>query len=193
MNAPGEFQRFMEDCLHGLRNDICIPYLDDVIVFSGSFQGHVDHVRQVLQRLRAHGIKLKQEKCKLFQREVNYLGQIVSSESYRPDPSKIRAVTALKNSTPTTVGEVRKLLGLVGYYRRYIPNVSRTARPLFDLLQGPSTNVGKSKKSGLLPSSKPVVWQKQHQNALNQLLDHITSPPVMGYPDYNQPFVLQKR
>ena len=132
MNAPGEFQRFMEDCLHELRDEICIPYLDDVIVFSKSFEEHVNHVRQVLQRLRANGIKLKPEKCKLFQREVNYLGQIVSSEGYKPDPSKVNAVTALKDSVPTNVEEVRKLLGLIGYYRRYIPDFARTARPLFD-------------------------------------------------------------
>ena len=197
MNAPAEFQRFMEDCLHELRDEICIPYLDDVIVFSKSFEEHVNHVRQVLQRLRANGIKLKPEKCKLFQREVNYLGQIVSSEGYKPDPSKVNAVTALKDSVPTNVGEVRKLLGLVGYYRRYIPDFARTARPLFDLLQGlptdqtkPANRGDKSKKTGVIPSSKPVVWEKQHENALKELLEHLVSPPIMGYPDYNQPFIL---
>jgi hypothetical protein len=71
MNAPGEFQRFMEDCLHNLRDEICISYLDDGIFCSKSFEEHVDHVRQVLQRLRANGIKLKLEKCKLFQRELS--------------------------------------------------------------------------------------------------------------------------
>jgi hypothetical protein len=76
--------------LHDLRDKICIPYLDDVIVFSKSCEEHVDHVRQVLQRLRTNGIKLKPEKCKLFQREVNYLGQIVSSEGYnRLAPRKL--------------------------------------------------------------------------------------------------------
>ena len=114
INAPGEFQWLMEDCLHSFRDDICTPYLDDVIVFSKSSQDYVDHVRQVLQRLLANGIKLKPEKCKLFQKEVNYLSQIVTSDGYRPDPSKINAVTALKHSISANVGEVRKLFGLQG-------------------------------------------------------------------------------
>ena len=159
MNAPGEFRRFMEHCLEGLRDEICTPYHDDVIVFSKTFEQHVDHVRQVLRRLRANGVKLKPGKCKLFQREVNYFGQIVSSEGYRLDPTKVRAVTTLKESTPTTVGEVRKLLGLLGYYRRYIQDFARIARRLFDLLQAPpaektkSTNkISKYKNSRLVPS-----------------------------------------
>ena len=78
-NAPGEFQRFMEHCLDGLRDDICIPYIDDIIVFSQTFEDHVDHIRKVLRRLREHGVKLKPKKCRLFKREVNYLGQCVSS------------------------------------------------------------------------------------------------------------------
>ena len=65
-NAPGEFQRFMGYCLDGLRDDICIPYIDDIIVFSKSFEDHVDHLRQVLRRLRAHGVKLKPKKSRLF-------------------------------------------------------------------------------------------------------------------------------
>ena len=75
-NAPGEFQRFMEHCLDGLRDDICIPYVDEIIVFSQTFEDHVDRVRKVLRQLREHGVKLKPKKYTLFKREVNYLGQI---------------------------------------------------------------------------------------------------------------------
>ena len=136
-NAPGEFQRFMEHCLDGLRDDICIPYLDDIIIFSKTFDKHVEHVRQVLRRLGTNGIKLKPDKCKFFKREVHYLGQIVSATGYRVDPEKIEAVNALKDTVPRTIGDVRKLLGLLGYYRRYIKNFAQIARPLFDLLKSP--------------------------------------------------------
>ena len=122
----------MESCLEGLRDEICIPYLDDVIVFSKTFEGHVEHVRTVLRRLRAHGIKLKAKKCKLFQREVCYLGRIVSKHGYRLDPKNVDAIKLLKDTPPKTAGEVRKLLGTLGYYRRYIPDFSRLAKPLFD-------------------------------------------------------------
>ena len=127
----------MEHCLDGLRDEICIPYLDDVIIFSKTFDKHVEHVRQVLLRLRTNGIKIKPDKCKFFKREVHYLGQIVSGTGYRLDPEKIKAVNALKDTVPRTIGDVRKLLGLLGYYRRYIKNFAQIARPLFDLLKSP--------------------------------------------------------
>ena len=204
MNAPGEFQRFMENCLRDMRDEFCIPYLDDVLVFSKTFEDHIEHLRKVLQQLRSHGIKLKPKKCKLFQHEINYLGQIVSPEGYRLDPSGTEAVVALKDSKPQTVGDVRKLLGLVGYYRRYIQDFSKIAHPLFELLQTSEDTAGKSSdkaagkgmkgkrnvKNGTVPSSRPVVWKQEHQQALERLLDHLTCPPILGYPDFNQPFVL---
>ena len=119
-NAPGEFQRFMEHCLDGLRDDICIPYIDDIIVFSQTFEDHVDHVRKVLRLLREYGVKLKRKKCRLFKWEVNYLGQIVSASDYTLDHSNVEAVRTLKDSKPSTVGEVRRLLDVLGYCRRYI-------------------------------------------------------------------------
>ena len=93
--------------------------------------------------------------------------------------------------------EVRKLLGLLGYYRRYIPNFARMAYPLYQLLLADPDNVARTvrgnkqhSKRGSVPSSKPVVWGEQHQKALEKLLDHLTSAPVLGYPDFSQPFVL---
>ena len=135
-NAPGEFQRLMEHCPDSLRDDVCIPYIDDIVVFSLTFKDHVDHIRRVLRRLREHGVKLKPTKCRLLKREVNYLGQIVSAAGYRLDHSNVEAVRTLKDSKPSTVGEVRRLLGLLGYYRRYIQNFARIAHPLLQLLQG---------------------------------------------------------
>ena len=133
----------MEHCLDGLRDDICIPYIDDIIVFSQTFEDHVDHIRKVLRRLREHGVKLKSKKCRLFKREVNYLGQIVSAAGYRLDPSNVEVVRTLKDSKPSTVGEVRKLLVLLGYYCRYIQNFAKIAHPLLQLLQATSEDVTK--------------------------------------------------
>ena len=136
-NSPANVQRFMEGCLEGIRDEICIPYLDDVIVYSNTFAEHVEHLRTVLRRLRKHGVKLKPSKCSLFQREVRYLGRTVNQAGYSIDPESTKAVTSLRESTPKTVGEVRKLTGLLSYYRRYIQGSAMIAKPFYDLLKEP--------------------------------------------------------
>ena len=199
-NAPAEFQRYMENCLDGLRDNICVPYLDDVIVFSKTFDEHVENLRTVLRRLRSHGIKLKAKKCKLFQREVNYLGRVVSADGYRVDPSNTKAVLALKETRPKTVGDVRKLLGLLGYYRRYIQDFSRIAQPLFKLLKTPEINGkrppmetarrGQKGHGTQAQSNRTIYWTQELQGVLERLLDCLVNPPILGYPDYSLPFVL---
>ena len=158
-NARAEYQRYMENCLEGLRDNTCIPYLDDIIVFSKIFDEHVENVRTVLQRLRVHGIKLKAKKYKLFKREVNYLGRIVSADGYRVDQSNTQAVLSPKDTTKSrTVGDVRKLLGLLGYYRKYIQDFSRIAQPLCELLKSPGVK-----------SSSPVNPRGQHVHKGNRV------------------------
>ena len=98
---------------------MCIPYIDEIIVFSQTSEVRVDHIRKVL-RLHEHGVKLKPKKSRLLKRKVNYLGQLVSAAGCRLDHSNVEAVRTLKKNKPNTAGEVRRSLGLLGYYRRYI-------------------------------------------------------------------------
>ena len=189
----------MENCLGDLRDTVCVPYLDDIIIFSTSFEEHIEYTRRVLRRLREHGVKLKPRKCKLFKREVTFLGRVVSEEGYTLDPSSIKPVLALKDSPPKTVNEVRKLMGFLNYYCRYVKNFSRIAKPIYDLVRMTSqpsqeAQQDRTKKgcstNGQLPSRHPVDWTDIHQSALETLIDFITSAPVMAYPDFQKPFVL---
>ena len=190
MNAPANLQRFMENCLGELRDEMCIPYLDDVIVFSVTFSEHIEHLRKVLRRLKSHGVKLKPRKCAFFKREVSFLGRVISQGGYQIDPKATSAVIAMKNLRPRTVEEERRLIGLLGVYRRHIKNFAQTAKPIYDLLRfdlRKKKNVTSTKhsprgNSGQVPSSSPVEWEAQHQSALEVLIDHITSPPSAGVP-----------
>ena len=180
MNAPAAFQRCMNECLDGLRDKICIPYLDDILVYSKTFEEHVRDVQQVLRRLQEHGIKVKPSKCNFFQRRVRYLGRIVSGDGYSLDPEDTVAVHNLAKQKPETVGDVRKVLGFLSYYRQYIQDFSRIAKPLYDLMAGPDP----------LVSNHRVTWTDEHQERLDLLIHQLTSPPVMAFPDFTKPFVL---
>lgn len=200
-SAPAEFQRNMEECLLGLRDVMCQPYLDDNLVHSSSFETHLQCIRTVLRRYQKHGVKLSPRKCEMFKNKVRFLGRMVSSDGYTMDPTEIAPVLALKERTPTTVGDLRKLLGFLSYYRAYIPNFSRLAKPLYQLLssapmnQAPTAEAkGKkgvnTKHKGNLPPHYPISWTHSHQEVLNSLIDKLIAPPILGYPDMTAPFVL---
>lgn len=202
--APGTFQRFMNECLEGLRDQFCLSYLDDILVYSKTFEDHVEHIRVVLQRLKQNGIKLKPRKCELFKHKVRYLGHLVTPDGYCMDPADTEAVRSFKEKTPGTVGEVRQILGFIGYYRRYIPDFARKAKPLYDLLQSDrqvntSSHEGQARakqkkvgKGGQLASSVKVAWTKTHHERLCELIDVLVKPEgqVMIYPDFDKPFVV---
>ena len=96
MNKDPIFQRYMERCLGELRDKVAIPNLDDIVVFSRTFEEQVEHLRTVLRKLRKHGVKLKPRKCSLFKREVQFLGRVVSGDGYRMDSGCVKAIEKLK-------------------------------------------------------------------------------------------------
>ena len=127
-----------------------------------------------------------------------FLGRVISQDGYQIDPKATCAVIAMTNLRPRTVGEVRRLMGLLGVYRRHIKHFAQTAKPIYDLLSldlRKKKNVTSTKhsprgNSGQVSSSSPVEWETQHQSALEVLIDHITSPPVLAYPDYDAAFIV---
>lgn len=201
-NAPAAFQRCMEGVLEGLRDECCSPYLDDVLCYSKTFSDHVDDLRRVLHRLREHGVKLRPNKCELFKRQIRYVGRLVTNEGVQIDPKDLEAVYQLRDREPQNVGEVRALLGFLGYYRTFIQDFSRLARPLFKLIESPSELDPKPKQvrssktkpnsnnSGQLPSKTPVRWTQEHSAVVSRFVDMLTNPPILAYPDFDLPFVL---
>ena len=185
MNAPANFQRYMENVVGDLRGKCALPYLDDIIIHSKSFSDHVDHIAKVLQRLQEHGLKLKAEKCDMFQQEVKFLGRIVNKDGYRMDGKNIQAVEALKDIKPKDVSEVRQLLGLLGYHRRHIQDFSRLAKPITDLLL--KSNNSENDKN---PKKARVEWTDTCQKAATKLIEMITSSPFLAYADFEREFIL---
>ncbi|RXN11700.1 Retrovirus-related Pol poly from transposon [Labeo rohita] len=116
------------------------------------------------------------------------------------DPADTAAIRALKEKRPSTMGQLRTVLGLLSYYRQYIQDLSKIAGPLYDLLKGAAetkeeghngaaSKCMKSKKR-VVPSRKPILWLELHQQRLEKLIDCLTEPPILGFPDFSKPFIL---
>ena len=183
-NAPATFQRLMERCMGELNLRDCLIYLDDIIIFSSTFEEHVERLQAVFERLQENNLKLKPSKCKLFRSKVSYLGHVVSEEGIHTDPSKIEAIKDWP--VPKSTKDVRRFLGFAGYYRRFINGFAAIARPLNDLLVGHVTNPKAKSKKALKRS--PFEWTEKHQRSFDTIIDRLSNPPVLAYADYSLPF-----
>jgi len=174
-NGPSSFQRLMSAVLRGLQWQICLVYLDDIIVFSATFEEHVARLEMVFQRLRDAGLRLKPSKCHLLCSEVEFLGHIVSREGVRTDPAKTSKVADWPR--PTSVGEVRSFLGFCSYYRRFVANFASIAKPL----------------TGLTRAGQRFQWTESCEQAFLALKERLANTPVLAYPRFEDdmpPFIL---
>ena len=136
-NSPATYQRLMEECLGSLNMKICVFYLDDLIIFSDTFEHLLERLDIVLTRLRECNLKLSADKCFFLQERVNFLGHVVSSEGVETDPDKIEKI---KNwPTPSNPDEQRSFIAFAGYYRRFVKDFSKITKPLTELLPPTST------------------------------------------------------
>ena len=128
-NAPATFQRMMGKLLRGIKG--CLVFLDDIIIFADTWEEHQHILDEVLSRIRSADLKVKREKCQFGQASVKFLGHIISVRGTEPDPMKVQAVQNFP--TPICLREVRGLIGLASYYRRFVRNFSEIASPLHEL------------------------------------------------------------
>lgn len=171
-NAPATFQRVMNNVLRGLQNEICCVYLDDVIIYSTSLQEHIERLKLIFERFRQSNFKIQLDKSEFLHKEVNYLGHVITKEGVKPNPDKIHAV---KNfPIPKTQKEIKSFLGLAGYYRRFIKDFAKIAKPM----------------TLCLKKNSKIEHTPQFLSSFNHLKNLLINAPILRYPDFTQPFVL---
>ena len=187
-NAPATFQRLMQSCLGDLHLQSVLIYLDDIIVYSRSPQEHLASLRRVLEQLEKHGLKLKASKCKFFQTAMDFLGHTVTADGVRASRSRIKDI--LDQPAPQTVTQLRSFLGLAGYYRRFVRNFAKIAKPLYDEI---STKDGEKRGTISARAGKKtrIDWGPEQQEAFDKLKELIVTAPVLAYPDFSKEFILK--
>ena len=170
--APATFQRMMNVVLSGLTGTRCFVFLDDIVVYAKSLAEHDAKLRQVFDRLRENNLKLKPEKCEFLRREVSYLGHVISENGVLPDKAKTKVIEDFP--PPQNAKQLKSFLGLMSYYRRFIPRFSTIAAPLHKLLK----------------KDVKYEWTETQEQAFRGLQSRLISPPILRYPDYNRRFIL---
>ncbi|GFW18363.1 retrovirus-related Pol polyprotein from transposon 297 [Trichonephila clavipes] len=174
-NAPYFFSKLMAELLNGLE-DFVVPYLDDIAIFSDTWESHIKHMETVLQRIKRAKLTIKPSKCKFAQQNVKFLGHIVGQGFRTPTEIKVQAV--LEFPTPRTKTQIRAFLGIAGYYQKYINLFSVIAAPLTDALKG------RAKKG-------EIKWTTECENAFRELKGKLIDKPVLYAPNFEREFIVQ--
>ena len=161
--VPAYFQELMIGILKDF--NFAIAYLDNIIIFSQTAKEHLDHIKQVHEKLRSAHLSMKLSKCHFFTKEIQYLGHILSTKGIRPLPSKMQAI---KNMHPPKMPkEVHAFLGPVGNYRKSIRNFAKIAKPLILLSH----------------QQAKFEWTPTHHNAFLTLKESFIQAPILRYPN----------
>ena len=171
-NAPSTFQRFVNRVFNGFINEFVNIYIDDIIVYSKTFEDHIKHLRKVFERLDEYQLRLHPEKCSFLCKEVKFLGFIIGPKGILPDPKRAEAIE--KFPPPNRVKCVRAFLGMCGYYRKYILNFAGIANPLTNLLR---KNIA-------------FKWDEECQQAFQTLKDRLMNPPILAHYKVGEPLKL---
>ncbi|WVZ89427.1 hypothetical protein U9M48_035838 [Paspalum notatum var. saurae] len=169
-NAPAFFMYMMNSVFMNELDKFVVVFIDDILIYSKNEKEHEEHLRVVLTRLREHKLYAKFSKCAFWLKEVGFLGHILSEKGVAVDPSKVKDVLNWKQ--PETVTEIRSFLGLAGYYRRFIKDFSKIAKPM----------------TSLTKKNAKFVWGPKCEDGFRELKKLLTTAPVLAQPDVTKPF-----
>nr|KYP56033.1 Transposon Ty3-I Gag-Pol polyprotein [Cajanus cajan] len=172
MNAPSTFQALMNEVFRNLLRRGVLVFFDDILIYNASWEEHLAQVRTVLEILRQHKLYANREKCSFAQESVEYLGHVISVQGVEVDPAKVKSVGEWP--VPKNVKGERGFLGLTGYYRKFIRNYGKIAKPLTEL----------TKKEGFM-------WNERAQQAFEELKQKITTAPILALPNFEKEFELE--
>lgn len=172
-NAAQTMCRLMDKVIgHDLRESVFV-YIDDLLIVSADFESHITRLREVAKRLRAANLTINVTKSKFAMKEIKYLGYIIGNGCLKTDPDKIKAISDFPQ--PVTIRQLRRFLGLTGWYQRFINNYSAISSPLTDIK-------GKPEK---------FKWSSEAQSSFEALKYCLTSAPVLTHPNFAKPFLIQ--
>lgn len=171
--SPAIFQRILSNILrkHGLTK-FAVNYIDDILIYSPSFEEHVKHIKQVLQAITIEGFRLKFKKCTFASDSVKYLGHVIQNNSVRPLKDNL---ISIKNfPIPTTQKNIRQFLGKINFYHEYLPNSTIILDPLHKLLR----------------KNEKFTWSEKCQIAFNRIKEILCTQPVLEIFDQEFPIIL---
>lgn len=171
-NAPSVFQREMQRVLRDKLGKGVLVFIDDILIYSATVEEHQELVKWVLGRLCEEGYYANPDKCAFFQREISFLGHIISEQGISVQQHKIKAVREWPR--PETKKQVRGFLGLTGYYRKFVLDYSRIALPLTELTK----------------DKTPFHWGSQQQEAFDTLKERLTEAEVLAHPNPSKQYIL---
>ncbi|KAJ9553660.1 hypothetical protein OSB04_017705 [Centaurea solstitialis] len=165
-NAPAVFMDLMNRVCRPYLDKFVIVFIDDILIYSRSKEDHEQHLRIILELLKEQKLYAKFSKCEFWIREVQFLGHVVGEKGIHVDPAKVEAVK--KWQSPKTPTEIRQFLGLAGYYRRFIENFSRIAKPL----------------------TEKFIWGTLQEEAFQTLKKKLCNAPILALPEGTENFVV---
>ena len=161
--APVHFQKLINKVLTDC--NFAMGYLDDIIIFSKTEEEHLEHLETIFNRVREAGLKLKFQKCSFFKKHIQYLGHLISDEGIQPLPEKLESIA--KMPTPKNAKQVKQFLGLVGYYRNFVPRFVDISRIL----------------TKLTCKDQEFKWTPECDKCFHMLIDYLQEAPILRYPD----------
>lgn len=172
-NAPATFQRLVDNLFGPELEPFILKYLDDIIIATPTLEKHFEVLELVFKRLKEANLTLNREKCHFCRPELKFLGYVVNRSGIAVDPSKVEAIVNL--APPRTVKEVRRVIGMITWYRRYVKDFSDVIAPL----------------TGLLRKGKKFIWDHSCEISFQKIKDALVSAPVLACPNFNYPFYVQ--